>query len=683
MFPKAVPSSWIVRSTASEGTSIADLLPFQFGIFDKDSHNALAAGTVANKRKVYFAVGSPNQRQFTQGSKPERLFNQNNSDVNFRTELVPTSKVETIRYQVPKKTENPNVYYLGYNGLGVCETLKFECGKTYMFNVEVKGRPVRNIFPGEMREIIEFTTDCCDTCDQTGCAVGEDCGKYIDALVDKFNSGLWVSRFFTASKVLKCAEEPEALTRTNFVKYCLTVCDNGDELALSKVQHAYPSNKVTVKSRKAPFTTYEIIKTAGLPSDFTQTNVVFTDECGDCPSGWTSVPAGDAYLVEVQASVWTTAFDTNNATTLETLLGTDAGDIVTDGSATLISNAADKLTFYVVVGNGTTVDVAASVDFGVSALSLGTKPATCTTSSTTTSWVACGTAYKVQRDLCVQVGSDNCDDPSATQAALLAEGQAFYNALDEIVDDTFLESSTTAPSGCVVQYTVSQYNTEFLEDDCDTSPNPVFRELTPFKGQPWKVCPCEGWTVNEDTGCPVPPAADDNCCQCGIKFETKPTTQLLDNFLGYDFATYLEKEPVELVVTVYRDDDQTRICDYTSPSWLHAKRATFRQLRGDDVIKRVITERFYNQEPWVNQTGKENILFLQREGIKLGVNIDDFYYAFDIYFNEERNVNNTAGHNNTRHCVTLFINENDVDAVASVKQLLASSFQDAELENWV
>ncbi len=217
MFPKAVPSSWIVRSVASEGTSIADLLPLQFGIFDKDTHTALAAGTVANKRKVYFAVGSPNQRQFTQGSKPERLFNQNNSDVNFRTELVPTSKVETIRYQVPKKTENPNVYYLGYNGLGVCETLKFECGKTYMFNVEVKGRPVRNIFPGEMREIIEFTTDCCDTCDQTGCAVGEDCGKYIDALVDKFNSGLWVSRFFTASKVLKCAEEPEALTRTNFV----------------------------------------------------------------------------------------------------------------------------------------------------------------------------------------------------------------------------------------------------------------------------------------------------------------------------------------------------------------------------------------------------------------------------------------------------------------------------------
>ena len=666
MFPKAVPSSWIVRSVASEGTSIADLLPLQFGIFDKDTHTALAAGTVANKRKVYFANGSPNQRQFTQGSKPERLFNQNNSDVNFRTELVPTSKVETIRYQVPKKTENPNVYYLGYNGLGVCETLKFECGKTYMFNVEVKGRPVRNIFPGEMREIIEFTTDCCDTCDQTGCAVGEDCGKYIDALVDKFNSGLWVSRFFTASKVLKCAEEPEALTRTNFVKYCLTVCDNGDELALSKVQHAYPSNKVTVKTRKAPYTTYEIIKTAGLPSDFTQTNVVFTDECGDCPSGYSSVAAGYAYIVEL------------NSPTI-VLAGIQA--IWTDvTSASLVSTTSETSTWYVVSSTELT-DILAS---GAKVLNdLGTKPATCTSSTVTTSWIACGTAYKVQRDLCVQVGSDNCDDPSATQAALLAEGQAFYNALDEVVDDTFLESSTTAPSGCVVQYTVSQYNTEFLEDDCDTSPNPVFRELTPFKGQPWKVCPCEGWTVNEDTGCPVPPAADDNCCQCGIKFETKPTTELLDNFLGYDFATYLEKEPVELVVTVYRDDDQTRICDYTSPSWLHAKRATFRQLRGDDVIKRVITERFYNQEPWVNQTGKENILFLQREGIKLGVNIDDFYYAFDIYFNEERNVNNTASHNNTRHCVTLFVNENDSNAVTSLKQLLASSFQDAELENWV
>lgn len=683
MFPKAIPTSWIVTSVASSGTSIENLLPLQFGVFDKDTHVSLDAGTILNKRRVYFACGSPNLRQFTQGSKPERLSNPNNADVNFRTELVPTSNVDLVRYQTPAKTENPNVYYLGYNGTGICESLKFECGKTYQFHVEVKGRPVRNIFPDEMRELIEFTTDCCDNCEQTGCATGEDCHKYIDELVDKFNSGLWVSRFFTASKVISCNEEPEALVRTNFVKYCLTVCDNGDELALSKVQRQYPTLKVTVKERKAPYTTYEVIKTAGLPTAFTQTNLVFEDECGNCPSGYTAIPGGDVFHVEVEASVYESNFNTNAGTTVETLLGLSAGDITTDGYISTVSTGADKLVFYVVVGNGAVPDVQAIIDFGVTAVSMGTKKDTCTSSTVTTGWVSCGTCYKVQRDLCVTVGSDNCDDPYQTQEDLLAEGTALFNALDDVVTDSFDFEAGSNTSGCTVKFTVSQYNTEYLEDDCDTSPAPAFRVLTPFKGNYWSVCPCEGWTVDEVTGCPVPPAADDLCCQCGIKFETKPTTELMDTFAGYDFATYLEKDPVELAVTVYRDDEATRICDYTSPTWLHAKKATFRQLRGDDVIKRIITDRMYNQEPWVNQVTKENMLFLQREGIKLGVDLNAFYYAIDVYFNEDRKLNNTASHNNTRHCVTLFVSEDEPDTLQSLRELISTSFPEAELENWI
>lgn len=685
-FPKSLPTQWVVKSTADGGTSIQDLLPLQFGIFDKDTHQALSAGEVKGKRKVYFAVGSPNQRQFTQGSKPERFSNANNADINFRTELVPTSKVDTIRYQEPKRIENPNVYYLGYNGLGVCETLKFECGKTYMFEVEVKGRPVRNIFQHEMREVIELTTDCCDSCTQTSCDVGEDCSKYVDKLVEQFNSGLWVSRFFTASRVISCGDPNDvpSLTSTTFNKYNLTVCDNGDELALSKVQHAYPNNDVKVIKRKAPYTTYQIIKTGGAPSAFTQTNLVFVDECGECPSGYTEVPAGDAYLIEVQASVWEAEFAVNNAATLETLLGVDAGDIATDGSVTLVSTNADKLTFYVIVGNGSGVDATAIVNFGVTATSLGSKPATCQGSTVTTNWVSAGTCYKVQRDLCLTVGTDNCDDPAATRTAVLAEAVAFFESLDNVVASSVeLGPNDNHDPGCVMEITLSQYNNAFLEDDCDTKLSPIFDPLPQFKGVVPKVCPCDGWTVNEATGCPVPPAVNESCCQCGIKFETKPTTQLLDTFAGYDFATYLEKEPVELSVSVRRDDDATRICDYNSPTWLHAKRATFRQLRGDDVIKRIITERFYHQEPWINQTNKENLLFLQREGIKLGVNIDDFYYAVDVYFNEDDVMNSMSSHADRRNVVTLFINENDAATVTKVRELLATAFPNAELENWV
>jgi len=670
MFPKAIPTSWVVRSVASADKSIENLLPFELGVFNEDTHKTLASGDVSKQRRVYLAVGSPNQRQFTQNSKPERLSNPNNADVNFRTELIPPAKVDILRYQVPKMTEKPNVYYLGYNGtLSPCQSLNFECGKTYMFHVEVKGRPVRNIFPGEMREVIEFSTDCCDNCTQTECNTGEDCYKYMDALVDSFNNSLWVSRFFKASKITKCGEDPAGLTKTNFVKYHLTVCDNGDELALSAVQNQYTSNKVTVVSRKAPYTTYEIIKTAGLPSAFTQQSVTFVNECGECPSGFTELDAGYAYIIEVGG-------EDGPLVTLGTIQG-----IWTDvTSGTKISTTSDTATWYLV----STTELTNSLVNNLKVVtSLGTVPARCQGGSTSTAWVSIETVYKVQRDLVLSIGSDNCDDPVATQAALLAEAEDFYGALAEVVADSLELGDANDPSGCVMQLKVSQYNTEYLKDDCDTSPAPRFSVLPAFKGQPWKVDICEGWTYDEDTGCPTPPVADDVCCQCGIKFETLPTTELLDKFAGYDFATYLEKEPVELVVSVYRDDDATRVCSYNSPTWLHAQRATFRQLRGDDVIKRIITDRFYNKEPWVNQTDKTNQLFLAREGVKLGVNIEDFYYAVDVYFNEDYVQNTTTSHSNRRHCVTLFVNQNDANTVTSVKQLVASAFPNAKLENWV
>jgi len=670
-FPKHIPTSWIVRSVASANKSIENLLPFELGIFNEDTHKTLSAGDVVKHRKVYMAVGSPNIRQFTQNSKPERLSNLNNSDLNFRTELIPVKNVDVLRYQVPKETEKPNVYYLGYNGtLAPCQSLNFECGKTYMFHVEVKGRPVRNIFPGEMREIIEFSTDCCDTCTQVGCNTGEDCYKYIDDLVDRFNNGLWVSRFFKASKVVKCAEEPTGLTKTTFNKYRLTVCDNGDELALSAVQNQYTSNKVTVVERKAPYTTYEIIKTGGAPSSFTQQTVIFVNECGDCPSGYSSVDGGYAYLVEIGG-------EDGPLTTLSTIQG-----IWTDvTSGTKVSTTANGAIWHLISDTELTDSLVNNYKV---LTALGTVPDQCSGGSTTTSWLTAGTTYKVQRDLCLSLGADVCgDDPEDTQAVLLAEAAAFFGNLSDVVADSLALGDQNDPSGCVMQLTISQYNNAYLTADCDTEPAPRFDPLPPFKGSHWAVCPCVGWTYDEDTGCPVPPVADDNCCQCGIKFETLPTTQLLDNFAGYDFATYLEKEPVELVVTVYRDDQDTRICNYTSPTWLHAQRATFRQLRGDDVIKRIITDRYYNQEPWVNQTDKTNQLFLQREGIKLGVNTDDFYYAVDIYFNEDYAQNTTTSHSNRRHCVTLFVNQKDSATVTSVKQLVGSAFPEAKLENWV
>jgi hypothetical protein len=66
-FPKSVPTSWVVKKLAAENTNSYDLLPFEFGIFDEDTHKALSAGSITarHRRKGYLAAGSPHQKQFT------------------------------------------------------------------------------------------------------------------------------------------------------------------------------------------------------------------------------------------------------------------------------------------------------------------------------------------------------------------------------------------------------------------------------------------------------------------------------------------------------------------------------------------------------------------------------------------------------------------------------------------
>ena len=130
-------------------------------------------------------------------------------------------------------------------------------------------------------------------------------------------------------------------------------------------------------------------------------------------------------------------------------------------------------------------------------------------------------------------------------------------------------------------------------------------------------------------------------------------------------------------------DESTDINDYGTVTWFQAQRATFRQLRGDDVIKEVIREEMYNKVPWVNQVNKTNQLFLLREGVKLGVNVDDFYYAVDIYHNVDYNTNNTASSNRLREQVRLFVNEKDLATLDALKALVTESFPDAKAENFV
>lgn len=670
-YPKSTPTSWVVKSVATAGKKSVDLLPGEFGIFDSDTHLTLAPSAVKSKRRVYMGVGSFNALPGTVGGKLDRIANPGNTDITFRSEPVSPKLVDIIRLSVPKRSEKPNEYYLGYNGIDVCESLNFKCGRTYKFHVQLMGRPVRELFGHEMSEIIEVTTGCCDDCD-TSCNNAEPCEKYVDELIKNFNDSLWVGKFFTAEKVIHCSPDLPSLTKTSFTTYCLTVCDNGDELALAAVQAQYPTVKVSVKQRLAPSTTYQFtqLTATAAPAAFTQSNVTLQN-CATCPSGYTAAAAGYAYIVQID--------NANPAAGSATLTAVQAV-WATVTSATLVEFKNGTATYYV-VSSAALVSAASGVDATL-LQPLGTVPARCTlTTPVSTAWVSCNVEYKLQRDLCVTVKVDDCDTDfdGADAGETLARLTAMLATVPDYVPASVVVDADS--TDCLLRYTVSQYSNNLMKDGCDTIPAARFDPFPTFEGQEFTVCPCEGWTVDVETGCPVPPVPTDRCCQCGVKFVGKP---LRNNpaFCGYDINEYLEKEPIRMVVSAYNYDNETNVCTFDSPTWFQTQKATYRQLRGDDVIKSIIMEKHYNQEIYANPIDKFNILLMRQEGIRFGVNLDEYYYAVDVYHNSPNVVNNTASYNNPREQVTLYVSEKDLATVDALKANLVTSFPEAATENF-
>lgn len=647
-FPRSLKTNWIVKSYDTTGKSSADLNPFEFAILDVDTYTSLSSLEVQGK-DILFAVGSPNTGQANTGLKFDRLRNELNSELSFKSQ--PYLNINAIKSQVFTKDDKTNVYYLGYNGLDDCKSLVFECGKTYEFDVYVKGRAVRNIFGQEMREVIQVTTPCCTPCTDGDCAETIECNVVIDELVRNFNDkNRFISRFYTAEKVVTCATTPTPDTQT-FTKYCLTVCDNGDEIALANVQNQVSSSysKVTVKERNAPYTTYEVTEVtsgAGTPTAFVQDATVLQN-CSECPSGFTLVGGGFAYLIEVdQASSAESSLATlqalNGFSTLtsrsQTGWSVGVGTYYVTSSALLTTTTADAkiLKYY-----GATQD-------------------TCTQNTAITSvWFECGECYAVERTMFVTFGANDCD-PSAN---ILAAWTDYLEENPTLTEDTEIALSE---DGCFWRGSVVQPS-NCIEDGCDTVGVPVWETLPTFLGFVWEEEPC----VTEDlpTG-----------CSCGIKFTGRSFSDLSEllQLPIYDLMEYVEKDPIVLTVGRLVPDGQTQICDEDYPSFVQTQYASFRTLQGRDVMKEILTTRFDRAEPYWNLVDKDSLLLQQREGLKYGVDVNGYYFAITISGNVQQDLNWSTTLDRTRQDIVLFIHEDDVVTYEAVKALVTGAFPNAK-----
>lgn len=650
--------NWVIKSVAPAGVKTVDLKPFQFALVDKETNKTINVSALTGD--AYFAVGSPNQAQATDGQRINKLYNSLNSDVSFKsTDLGAVSKLKFVK---PAKPNLEQVYYLGWNGLDDCESLNFECGKNYKFQVNVQGQNVQNVFGAyEKNEIVSVDTPCCDV--SCGCVDGKiDCSYVIDDFMARLDSDLfWVKRFFKVEKLISCSPALAVPAKTNYTTYNLTVCDNGDAIDLANVQAQY-TPLIEVKERKAPFTTYQFTQLAATaaPAAYSQSTTTVRD-CTSCPAGFTSVASGYAYVVEID--------NTNADTSLGAQLTAVQTIFATATYAKKENFSFGTSTYYVVSS------AALSAPTGDARIvkDLGFTTAKCVqTVPITTAWVSAGTTYKITRDLVLTKANADCQ----TNPEELAEIQAYYAGNTEIVPGTLLvDASSTA---CIIRFAVTQYCSNLLADGCDTfgSDGAKFNSLPSWKGFKWEVEPCEGWTVN-GAGCPVPPAADDKCCKCGIKFTTLSFPETLPDGI-YDITHYQEKDPVNLSVTIYKPDGELYVCGSKSPTFRKVKSAEYQILKGFDVIKEIIVTRNDRQERFMNLTGKDSLLFLERQGTEYGVKLNDFYYVISITNNIARFENHPLM--GRKEVITLYIHENDIVLFDNLRGQLSAGFPTAKVE---
>lgn len=664
MFSNELELNWIVNYQATAGKKSVDLNPFEFAILDADTYQAVSPADAAT-RNVLLAVGSPNAKQGTDGQKINRMYNPLNSDVSFKSDVL--GRVTNLRFFTPKKQDLKQVYYLGYNGIDQCESLNFECGKTYDFHINVKGRAVRSIFGREFSEIVSVDTPCCD--ESCGCVDGKiDCSLVIDSLMERFKTDLfWVNRFFEVEKVMNCSPAVVQPTQVSYTKYNLTVCDNGDELALAEIQQQYPSVKVTVKSRTAPYTTYELVQLASAqaPAAYSQRDVVLKD-CAACPSGFTAQASGYTYLVTID--------NTNSETTANAVLAAVQAVWPTVTSASKVNFSYGTSTYYVVASTRLEAVSVTSTDAGILKY-LGVTGASCLqTTAITTAWVAdtVNVPYKIKRSLCLTKQNDDCksnpEELALVTASLASDASVVPGTIALSAD------STT----CIVRFTVDQYNNALLEDGCDTygSDGAKFDDLPTYMGFKWEVCPCEGWTVNGN-GCPVPPAPADKCCQCGLKFTT---LEWNDTFLEniWDINEFDNVDPIDLAISLYTPDGSLAICSTGFPMFRKVKGATLRSLKGRDVIKQIIITRNDRRELFFNQTNKENLLLALRNGNKYGVKLDDYYFKIEVEHIRDTYKYSTSIGN--RETVSMYIHESNIDLFNTLKGQLTTAFVGAKVE---
>lgn len=493
--------------------------------------------------------------------------------------------VENMYLSLPQKIQNEE-WVLGYNGGPSSKSLVFEKGVPVRVKLYFHGQPIYRFFGGPKEYVVSYTPpeDCTEPCNGDDCPeVLTDCLTHTQKLVDQINTHTELQKFGVRAGIVL---DPFTSTAANMTKYCLTLCDNGDTMALQAVKAQVSSDyKVTRTLRSGSLSTYEICQpdAADAPVAYQQSGSVLYAVCNECPTGSFLVGGQDVFLVrrpivggedfstvasrdDYANTIWSDYATQESITTSTSTTSTTTAAGSANSSATFVGQDGSVAVVQLKFPEGTVLDPVIGTD---SIEFSHTEPAICVFDApASVDWESCGTGISSRRTMkikCLQRPDCDADgDRMADLQSILAGVQGIdINTLTKIAGDA-----------CCDDYTVEQDSIDCLsEEDCLTN-NVSFNydDLPAFENSSWEL---------------VDPAVEANDQRkCGIRITAGYYDPKFGNcsFLPTD---YYENQPLKMEVSLLQEDGSN--CDAAQwPSQQQTKVGRIARQSGEYVVREVL-----------------------------------------------------------------------------------------------
>lgn len=552
-FSLHVPVFLVNAGVATSGHS-ADLSGGQIGLFDRSTWSV--ATNSGNGKEFFFAQGVIGGKDW---------YGLPTTATSHKSPFFYATDVENMYVSLPQRKQNEE-WIVGYNGALSSKGIRYFKGAE---PVKVKflftGGPTYRYFGGPKEYVVSYSPDedCVTPC-SGDCTDSEvDPLYHVKKHIEKINNHTELKKFGVHVGLVS---NVYAATATNMEKFQLTVCDNGDGVALNAVKAQYPTiaSSITRVKRVGSLSTYEVcvVSTEGndTPAAFTQQGSVLLAVCGACPAGSTLTAAKDVYLVKRNLAGGETLDDTFADT-----VGTEYS-VATDADKTYLGQSGGYAIVKIKVASGTAVS---AVDSDIVEFS-HTEAATCTWAAPSSiAWTAAGTGIRSKRTLKInQLQRPNCD----AEGDRLADLESILAGVKGIDIESL---ALIAGDACHDDYTVEQWSVDCLsEEACQTNEvSFTYDDLPSIEGKSWEVVPTAA-------------AASPFTSKVGMRI----TADYEDIRFGndsFDKADYYETMPLKMEVSILREWASN--CDASLfPSVVQTKYGQIERQSGEWVVREVI-----------------------------------------------------------------------------------------------